>query len=146
MTLGCATLPISQGQKANKNEKKMGEEKRMSDEIIKVIDHLAEKMGIAVDWTADNVLPKLQDTMDRYVKYLVMKDTIWIIASVIVLILAIALLLRFADGISDDEYIMLCGTIAIVAIVVIVFCSIHIAKCKTVPEIIMYEYVRGQVE
>lgn len=126
----------------------MGEEKRMSDEIIKVIDHLAEKMGIAVDWTADNVLPKLQDTMDRYVKYLVMKDTIWIIVSVIVLILAIVLIAIqiYADGISDDESIMMCGTIAIVAIVVIVLCSIHIAKCKTVPEMIMYEYVREQVE
>lgn len=124
----------------------MGEEKRMSDEIIKVIDHLAEKMGIAVDWTADNVLPKLQDTMDRYVKYLVMKDTIWIIASVIVSILAIVLMVILADGISNDESIMTCGIIAIVAIVVIVLCSIHIAKCKTVPEMIMYEYVREQVE
>ena len=125
----------------------MGEEKRMSDEIIKVIDHLAEKMGIAVDWTADNVLPKLQDTMDRYVKYLVMKDTIWIIASVIVLILAIVLIVYFlTDGISNDEATMMCGTIAIVAIVVIVLCSIHIAKCKTVPEMIMYEYVKEQVE
>lgn len=38
----------------------------MSDAIIKVIDHLAEKIGVAVDWTADNIIPQVLDIMARY--------------------------------------------------------------------------------
>ncbi len=38
----------------------------MSDAIIKVIDHLAEKIGVAVDWTADNIIPQVVDIMARY--------------------------------------------------------------------------------
>ena len=38
----------------------------MSDTIIKVIDHLAEKIGVAVDWTADNIIPQVLDIMARY--------------------------------------------------------------------------------
>ena len=32
----------------------------MSNEIIKVLDALSDKLGIAVDWTSENVLPYLQ--------------------------------------------------------------------------------------
>lgn len=38
----------------------------MSDAIIKAIDHLAEKIGVAVDWTADNIIPQVLDIMARY--------------------------------------------------------------------------------
>lgn len=41
----------------------------MSDAIIKVIDHLAEKIGVAVDWTAENILPQVLDIMARYRAY-----------------------------------------------------------------------------
>lgn len=41
----------------------------MSDAIIKVIDHLAEKIGVAVDWTADNIIPQVLDIMARYREY-----------------------------------------------------------------------------
>lgn len=41
----------------------------MSDAIIKVIDHLAEKIGVAVDWTADNIIPQVLDIMARYRVY-----------------------------------------------------------------------------
>lgn len=33
----------------------------MRDEIIKVLDDLSERLGIAVDWTSQNVLPYLQE-------------------------------------------------------------------------------------
>ena len=32
----------------------------MSEEIIKVLDALAEKFGVAVDWTSANVIPYLE--------------------------------------------------------------------------------------
>lgn len=36
----------------------------MSNEIIKVLDDLSERLGIAIDWSSQNVMPYLQDLMD----------------------------------------------------------------------------------
>ena len=33
----------------------------MSEKIIKVIDALADKFGLAIDWTSANVMPYVQD-------------------------------------------------------------------------------------
>lgn len=41
----------------------------MSDEIIKVLDDLSQRFGIAVDWTSSNVLPYLQELTQKYVHY-----------------------------------------------------------------------------
>lgn len=38
----------------------------MSDAIIKVIDHLAAKIGVVIDWAADNIYPQLLDVAARY--------------------------------------------------------------------------------
>lgn len=40
----------------------------MSAEVIKVFDYLGEKLGIAIDWTQENVMPYLEDLMARFVK------------------------------------------------------------------------------
>lgn len=41
----------------------------MSDEIIKVLDDLSQRFGIAVDWTSANMLPYLQMLTRKYVNY-----------------------------------------------------------------------------
>lgn len=41
----------------------------MSDEIIKVLDDLSQRFGIAVDWTSSNALPYLQELAKKYVNY-----------------------------------------------------------------------------
>ena len=38
----------------------------MSEEIIKVIDYIGAQLGIAIDWTAENVLPQVLDILGRY--------------------------------------------------------------------------------
>ena len=41
----------------------------MSDEIVKILDDLGQRFGIAIDWTSENVMPYLQDLMGRYINY-----------------------------------------------------------------------------
>ena len=41
----------------------------MSEEIIKVLDALAEKFGVAVDWTSANVIPYLEQLCSKCVNY-----------------------------------------------------------------------------
>ena len=41
----------------------------ISDQIIAVINDLCQKFGIAIDWTAENVLPYIEDLCARYIQF-----------------------------------------------------------------------------
>ena len=55
----------------------------MSEEIIKVLDALAEKFGLAVDWTSANVIPYLEQLCGKYVNYEIATSVVWLILGVI---------------------------------------------------------------
>lgn len=63
----------------------------MSDEIIKVLDDLAKRFGIAIDWTSENVMPYLKDLFDRIQMYLIMNDATWIVIGVTMITVCILL-------------------------------------------------------
>lgn len=44
-------------------------ESTVSDQIIEVLEALFEKFGIAIDWTGQNVLPYVQELMNKAVSY-----------------------------------------------------------------------------
>lgn len=41
----------------------------MADEIIKVLDDLSQRFGIAVDWSSQNMIPYLQTLGNKLVHY-----------------------------------------------------------------------------
>lgn len=41
----------------------------MSQEIIKVLEYLSDKLGLAIDWTQTNMMPTAIDVMHRYAGY-----------------------------------------------------------------------------
>ena len=51
----------------------------MDNKIIETLDYLGEKIGIAIDWTAENVYPQIMDFMARYKTYEIITDIIWIL-------------------------------------------------------------------
>ena len=55
----------------------------MSEEIIKVLDALAEKFGLAIDWTSANVIPYLEQLCGKYVNYEIATSVVWILLGVI---------------------------------------------------------------
>ena len=57
----------------------------MSEEVIKVLDALAEKFGIAIDWTSANVLPYLQQLCGKYVTYEIATSVVWILIGICLL-------------------------------------------------------------
>jgi hypothetical protein len=50
----------------------------VADQIIQVINSLCEKFGIAVDWTAQNVLPYLQQLAMKLVAYKLWIAIVWL--------------------------------------------------------------------
>lgn len=58
----------------------------ISNQIIAVLDAVCEKFGIVIDWTANNVMPYLQDLCHRVTTYEIVTSVAWIILQVIVVI------------------------------------------------------------
>lgn len=62
----------------------------MFDEILNVLNNLAQKFGIVIDWTSDNVIPYLQNLLDRYISYDIYNNIIIIfIISILTIILSV---------------------------------------------------------
>lgn len=57
----------------------------MAEQIISVIDELCKKLGIAMDWSSENITPILMDLMNKYTKYIIVDNVFWLCFSVITL-------------------------------------------------------------
>lgn len=49
-----------------------------SEELIKVLEYLGGKIGIAIDWTAANTLPYLQELCEKFITYEIWTSFAWI--------------------------------------------------------------------
>lgn len=57
----------------------------MSDEVIKILDALTERLGLAIDWSSSNVLPYFQQLCNKYIKYEIATSIIWIVIGMVLL-------------------------------------------------------------
>ena len=132
----------------------------MSEEIIKVLDNLGEKFGIAIDWSSQNVMPYLQDLMGRFINYKNCSAIIWIVVSVIFIILSIILGIIICKKLknyyeseqyhckSDENFsyglTWFCAGLLILIFVIVLFCNINgIFKNIYIPEATIIEYING---
>lgn len=129
----------------------------MSDDVIKILDALSEKIGLSIDWTSQNVVPYINQLCRKYVNYEITTSVIWIILGVCVLFFAIKcgpmLCRRFHEKYEEDEYSaydlvgVLCGVatviLVIVGIIVITAQMFDIATCMTFPEKIIVNEIQS---
>lgn len=114
----------------------------MSDEIIKILDDLGQRFGIAIDWSSKNVMPYLKDLMSRYIDYEVMTSTAWIVIGVILLIGGIIFTIVFLKNGYDCAPLISLG-VAICGAVIIGVQVFDIITCYTIPEKIIIEYINS---
>ena len=129
----------------------------MSEEIIKVLDALAEKFGLAVDWTSANVIPYLEQLCGKYVNYEIATSVVWLILGVISLFVG-------KWGIKMTKYCynryqeiskmndwdvaaifvgIITGVIIIVSVIVIICQVFDITTCLTFPEKIIIDELKS---
>lgn len=127
----------------------------MSDEIVKILDDLGQRFGIAIDWTSGNVMPYLQDLMSRYINYEVMTSVVWIVVALIVIIglsIGIPAINKHANKVLEEDYssdwdfgkwVVICVFIIIIGCFVLcVICQVFdIVTCYTIPEKMIFEYL-----
>lgn len=119
----------------------------MSDEIIKILDDLGQRFGVAIDWSSQNVMPYLQDLMSRYIKYETMTSIMWMAIGVIGLLLGIIFIYKGfkSDDPDDAGFAAIFIFVAIACIVIIIFQISDIITVNTIPEKMIYEYLSKSI-
>lgn len=128
----------------------------MSEEVIKILDALAEKFGLAIDWTSANVLPYLQQLCGKYITYEIATSVVWMLIGVCLLFVGKYVIEKAKycwkkykeERYSDYDFgAILLGVLAgcaiIGGIVVILYQTFDIVTCITFPEKIIIEELRA---
>ena len=127
---------------------------QISDEIIKVLDNLGQKFGIALDWTNSNILPYVQDLGNRMVKYEIYTSMLWILLSILICVISIKLVcigLKYfkkeEDNIEKDDCYCFITTISIIFIIIssliILVQCMDIIRALTIPESIWIKQINS---
>lgn len=100
----------------------------MDNQYVQVLDAICNKLGIAVDWSSQNIVPQIQDVITRYGKYLLGVSTAQVVIGSIMLVATIILFFLVIvsynkKGWAYDDY-GISGTAGILAIVMVVFLMI----------------------
>ena len=130
----------------------------MSEEIIKVLDALADKFGLAVDWTSANVVPYLEQLCGKYVNYEIATSVVWIMLGLLFFIVGIICYkivykhkdwgVTYYKTMSDDYFgrgVIYFGVISIfvVASLMVITQIFDIVTCFTFPEKIIIEELKS---
>lgn len=127
----------------------------MSEEIIKVLDALCEKFGIAADWTSANVIPHLEQLCRKYVNYEIATSVVWLIIGVICLFISKWMLKKAKEFSKDADWrygngcaygcvgcVFGFGILLLVGIIVPICQVFDIVTCFTLPEKIIIEELK----
>ena len=123
----------------------------MSEEIIKVLDNLAQKFGIAIDWTSQNVMPYLKDLTSRYIEYKNLIAVVELIIAVVLIVAGIVCIIKLIKWTKKDEYYDcelffwgILGSLLIIAlgISLIIGNTMGIIQNICMPEMTILEYIK----
>ena len=130
----------------------------MDNKVIEVLDYMGEKLGIAIDWTAENVMPQVTEFMGRYQVYAIVENVLRVIMFIIGIAILGVILKKIFKGIATEDHNniwyemhwstdggLTCAVIILFALIIaasVVFAVCHvfdIAKWALVPEIQFFE-------
>lgn len=127
----------------------------ISDQIIAVINDLCQKFGIAIDWTAENVLPYIEDLCARYIQFEIQTSIAWIVCMVAVTLLAglVWAISAIVDAHSCSDVADFIRGISmfvfwvalVVTIIVGMVQAYDIIECCNLPEKVIIEYIESLI-
>lgn len=77
----------------------------MSEEVIKILDNLGEKFGVAIDWTSENIAPYLTKLHERAEKYLIVTSVIWFIMTLALFAASLFAIIKITKCVNRDSKI-----------------------------------------
>jgi hypothetical protein len=125
-----------------------------NNELVELLKELANQMGIAVDWTSENIRPYIVDIIGRLAKYEIFTSVIWILFFVIVIFIASMLLrMSYKEFKNEENYYwdeeVFGGTAVLLGIVILGFSVGIICQCYDIgkaiymPEVLLIEQLKS---
>lgn len=140
----------------------------MGNEVIKVLNHLSDQFGVAIDWSSANVMPYLNDLMSRMIKYgiyiniyhiiyAIFITAIFIIVTIVLYKIACKMILRSEENeehVNSAKVLSTAFAISLVTTVIVVLieignikdCIADIIELNTVPEKYVIEIIQDKID
>lgn len=129
----------------------------VSEQIIQVLDNLGEKFGLAIDWSSENILPYVNELMNKAVSY-----ELWmnIVSLALVTIIVIISWVVFCKTIKKKNFswydmnglswigivsVSFGITFSIIFIIVSLFSIPTIIACLTFPEKVIFDMIKSML-
>lgn len=116
----------------------------LADGIIQIINDLATKFGIIIDWSADNIMPYLNVLFDKFIAWKTSTAILFIcIAGFLFLVTAALAITDFAIGYADGVLgiFMLIG--AVICLVWLCINIYRLIQIQTFPELVAIDYIKS---
>ena len=121
-----------------------------SSQFIEVLDALCDKIGIAIDWTSQNIVPYVTDLATRIITYEIWTSAAWIVIMAIVFLIAWKMTKNLCkEDRFEDEWFsgwVIRIIIGIIFFTVIVFQVFDIIEALALPEKTLYDFVMGLMD
>lgn len=136
-------------------------ETQISNEVVKVLNALCDKFGLAVDWSSQNFLPYAEELMGKFINWKIHNAIFFMTIGVILLILCPLMYKAFkkfnkasknCEFFEDEYYSYLIGQILsvialiafiIIGIIMIVHNTYYLIKLQSFPELVLLEYLKN---
>lgn len=97
----------------------------MDNKVIEVFDYIGEKLGVAIDWTSENVVPQVTELIGRYRSYEIFEHVLMAVLLIVATAIMGIVLIKMWKGIATDDdenfwYNLSWGTDGILPIVITV--------------------------
>ena len=140
----------------------------MGNEVIKVLNHLGDQFGVAIDWSSANVMPYLNDLMSRMIKYgiyiniyhiiyAIFITAVFIIVTLVLYKIACKMILRSEENeehVNSAKVLSTAFAISLVTTVIVTLieignikdCIADIIELNTVPEKYVIEIIQDKID
>lgn len=126
----------------------------MNEELIKALTELANKFGIAIDWTSQNALPYVQELMNKIIRFEIATSIMWLVMGLMFIVSAYWMikLVKFCQQKNKEQPYEIWDLWAGLAIgltvlfpiigVCVIFQQVYdFILCNILPEVIVLRYL-----
>lgn len=125
----------------------------MNNKVIEVLEYIGEKVGIAIDWSAENVWPQVAEFMSRYATYEIARSIVFIVGELVTIVIFACIWIMMSksykkkDGLwyyNDDitNGVLVCSVIVSFGLIALMICGvIDIVAWSIVPEMKFIETI-----
>lgn len=129
----------------------------MSAEIIQVLDYLCGKIGLTIDWSAENIWPQVAEFMSRYQVYGIAQCIFWVITSIGFIVFSVMVIKHVyknsnnSNSIWDDEelramLLIVLSVLSFVCLIVLLYNLYSAIQWTIVPEVKFFNIIKSYLK